>query len=185
MRSIRSISTRLIFTGVALIAVVVVAAVLLARSGDSPTSSSNSAAKGQSSPSTDPSVKKADTMITPGAEIEVVNAAGRHTASRLHQGESISTTITGFPANRKGMQSFIGECAVPRAEVVVCAVNEISRFVPDQNGTGRADVVVHRTFAGTTDQGTNVGTIDCAKVSGGCFLVALAVEPNGGDVSNP
>ncbi|GAB3974362.1 hypothetical protein GCM10029978_055800 [Actinoallomurus acanthiterrae] len=108
-----------------------------------------------------------------------------HAASGLHEGESISTTVTGFPAGRTGMQSSIGECAGQRAELTVCAVTEMSRFVADRNGTGRAHVVVHRTFTGMTSQGTNAGMIDCAKVGGGCFLIAVAVQSNGGDPSKP
>jgi hypothetical protein len=91
----------------------------------------------------------------------------------LVDGQEVAVSATGFNA---GEDLFVAECAVLN-EQLACNVSEAVPVTTDETGGAAAKVVVRRTFAAVSPDGTPVGDVDCTTVPVGCAIIA-GVDPS-------
>jgi hypothetical protein len=86
----------------------------------------------------------------------------------LSDGQSIAVSVAGFSADT-GVD--VAECAGMPGSSLVCDVRDQVSLTSDASGAGSTTLTVYDTFPGTDING-NVTTVDCATVTGGCFVGA-------------
>lgn len=78
-------------------------------------------------------------------------------------------SVSGFPANAV---VWVSECAEPTAGHVVCDIPGISQITADGGGAGSTTLTAWQKYTAYSEPGVVWGTVDCATVSGGCFVAA-------------
>ncbi|WP_336159391.1 enediyne antibiotic chromoprotein [Amycolatopsis sp. VC5-11] len=88
-------------------------------------------------------------------------------SSGLHDGSVVTVTASGFAAKENIL---LAQCAHPSEHEVVCNSPESKLVATDGSGTATSTLTVRSVFPGTTPDGKEWGSVDCALISGGCYI---------------